>query len=71
MATSMISATCSAAGRSTAAPTEADRRAASTYWPSTPMLNRFIRNPMATALPARYSGVARLAVATSVSSRVP
>ena len=30
------------------------------YWPSTPMLNRFIRKPMATARPARNSGTDRL-----------
>ena len=30
-------------------PTTAAVNAASRYWPSTPMLNRFIRKPMATA----------------------
>ena len=28
-------------------------KAATRYWPSTPMLNRFIRKPMATAIPER------------------
>ena len=33
--------------------TAADSIAASRYWPSTPMLNRFILKPMATATAAR------------------
>lgn len=37
------------AGRFACAPTMAAVMAASWYWPSTPMLNRFIRKPMATA----------------------
>jgi len=37
----------------TAAPTTAATTAAIRYWPSTPMLNRFIRNPIATATAAR------------------
>ena len=41
---------------------------ASMYWPSTPMLNRFMRKPMATATPDRYSGVARFSMSTWVSS---
>ena len=40
---------CSRPGRSTAPPTAAATNAARRYWPSTPMLNRFIRKPMATA----------------------
>lgn len=43
------SGTWSAAGSATCAPTIAAIMAASWYWPSTPMLNRFIRKPMATA----------------------
>ena len=36
-------------GRCSAPPTDGGENAASRYWPSTPMLNRFIRKPMATA----------------------
>ncbi|CAM5419457.1 hypothetical protein SVIOM74S_09677 [Streptomyces violarus] len=42
------SGTWRAAGRATWAPTIAASIAPSWYWPSTPMLNRFIRKPMAT-----------------------
>lgn len=48
-ATKMISAMCSGAGRVTAPPTAAAVSAARRYWPSTPMLKRFILNPIATA----------------------
>ncbi len=48
-AVSSSSGTWRAAGRSAWAPTIAAVMAASWYWPSTPMLNRFIRKPMATA----------------------
>ena len=48
-ATTTMSAMCSGAGSTTAPPTAAAISAASRYWPSTPMLNRFIRNPIATA----------------------
>lgn len=41
-------------------PTKAATTAASRYWPSTPMLKRFIRKPTATARPAMNSGTARL-----------
>ncbi len=44
---------CSGSGSATAPPTTAAAKAASRYWPSTPMLNRFIRKPMATASAAR------------------
>ena len=37
---------------------------ATRYWPSTPMLNRFILNPMATATAERYRTVASLMIAT-------
>ena len=47
-ATRMIT-TCSAAGSAHAPPAAAASIAARRYWPSTPMLNRFIRNPIATA----------------------
>ncbi len=53
IATRMISPTCSGAGRDTAPPTAAASIAASRYCPSTPMLNRFIRKPMATAIADR------------------
>ena len=39
--------------RNEAAPSEPASRVASRYWPSTPMLNRPIRNPIATAMAAR------------------
>ena len=48
-----MTARWSGAGSVTAAPTAAATSAASRYWPSTPMLNRFILKPMATATPAR------------------
>ena len=53
IATRMISGICTTPGRVSAPPTTAAKNAASRYWPSTPMLNRFIRKPMATARPAR------------------
>ena len=49
MATAMTRPMCSGAGRTTAPPTAAASIAASRYWPSTPMLNRFILKPIATA----------------------
>ncbi len=53
IATTRMSRMCSGPGRVTEAPTSAATIAASRYWPSTPMLNRFIRKPMATASAAR------------------
>ncbi len=53
MATTTISATWSGGGSVTAPPTAAASIAARRYWPSTPMLNRFILNPMATAIADR------------------
>src|SRR5687768_3733484 len=47
-------------GSVTAAPAHAANTAATRYWPSTPMLNRFIRKPTLTASPARNSGMLRL-----------
>ena len=49
-------------------PTCAATNAASRYWPSTPMLNRFMRNPIAAAIPEMNSGVARLRMSIIVSS---
>ena len=49
IATTMIRPTCSTGGSATAPPTAAASIAARRYWPSTPMLNRFILKPMATA----------------------
>ena len=40
---------CSGFGSEIELPTTAAVKAASRYWPSTPMLKRFIRKPMATA----------------------
>ena len=71
MATAMIRVTCKMGGRLTAAPTAADTRAANMYWPSTPMLNRFIRKPIATAMPAKYNCVARLPVSTRAPRLLP
>ena len=68
MAAIRINGTCRIAGRLTMLPTWAATIAAKRYWPSTPMLNRFMRNPMAAATPDRYSGVARLKMSTWVSS---
>src|SRR3712207_4466778 len=65
IATTMISRTCSGPGSATAAPTAAAMIVAIRYWPSTPMLNRLIRKPMATARPERNSGSDRLRIATS------
>ena len=71
MAVRMIADTCKTGGRSNWLPTCAAMNAASTYWPSTPMLKRFIRKPIATATPERYSGVDQLMVSTSVLRRTP
>ena len=68
MATAMMRTMCTTAGSSTWAPKWAATMKASRYWPSTPMLKRFIRKPMAAATPDRYSGVARLKMSTCVSS---
>ena len=51
---------CSGRGRWTIAPAAAATTAATLYWPSTPMLNRFIRKPTLTARPERNSGTDRL-----------
>ncbi len=48
----------------TAAPAAAATIVASRYWPSTPMLNRPMRKAIATARPARNSGIARLMITT-------
>ena len=52
MATATMSATCRTEGRATFPPTYAANRAARRYCPSTPMLNRFILKPIATATAA-------------------
>ena len=62
MATARMRITWSTAGRVNAAPTTAANRVATLYWPSTPMLNRFILNPMATATAEIISGVARCSI---------
>ncbi len=49
MAVSTMTAMCSGLGSDTWLPTTAALNAARRYWPSTPMLNRFIRKPTATA----------------------
>ncbi len=49
MATRMMKVTWKIAGNVTAAPAAAASTAAIRYWPLTPMLNRFILNPIATA----------------------
>ncbi len=53
MATTITTRMCSGFGRLIAPPTTAAANTASRYWPSTPMLNRFIRKPMATAIADR------------------
>lgn len=53
MAHRMISGMEIQPGVVSAPPRTAAKNAAMRYWPSTPMLNRFIRKPMATATPAR------------------
>lgn len=53
MATRIRSGIWRGAGRATCAPTTAVAIAARRYWPSTPMLKRFIRKPTATASAAR------------------
>lgn len=53
IATMTIRAIWNGPGRSTLAPTRAAIIAARRYWPSTPMLKRFIRKPTATARAAR------------------
>jgi len=45
--------TCSTRGRWIVPPSAAATSAASRYWPSTPMLNRFMRKPIATATAAK------------------
>ncbi len=67
-AVSRMMPTWNGPGSSSWAPTQAAMKEASTYWPSTPMLNRFILNPMATETPAMKSGVARLRMSTMFSS---
>src|SRR5262245_8345526 len=57
IATTMMKRTWNGAGHAIWAPAHAAMRPARRYWPSTPMLNRFIWNPMATATPAMNSGV--------------
>ena len=52
-ATSTTTMMSSGPGSSSQPPTTAAKKAAIWYWPSTPMLNRFIRKPMATARPDR------------------
>lgn len=53
IATMTIRAIWNGPGRLRLAPTSAATIAASRYWPSTPMLKRFILNPIATASAAR------------------
>ncbi len=53
IATRMVSPMCSGAGSATLPAKAAARIAASRYCPSTPMLNRFIRKPIATAIADR------------------
>ena len=55
------------AGRFTLLPAWAEINAAKRYCPSTPMLNRFILKPMATAVAEKISGVARSSISTSLS----
>jgi len=45
--------------------------AANRYWPSTPMLKRFILNPTATAVADNMSGVARFIISSSWLLCVP
>jgi hypothetical protein len=52
IATSTINGTCTTAGTEIQAPNAAATSAAIRYWPSTPMLKRFILKPIATASPA-------------------
>ena len=49
IATTTMIVMCSGFGSENDPPTTAALKAARRYWPSTPMLNRFIRKPMATA----------------------
>jgi hypothetical protein len=49
IAVSTMTSRCRGLGNDTEVPTTAAAKAARRYWPSTPMLNRFIRKPMATA----------------------
>jgi hypothetical protein len=49
IAVTTINRMCSGLGSSTDPPTTAAVKAARRYCPSTPMLNRFMRKPMATA----------------------
>ena len=53
IATRMIATCRKPVGSATEPPNAAASIAASRYWPSTPMLNRFIRKPMATAIADR------------------
>ena len=71
MPTRMMTVRCSGAGSDSSEATCAAMMEARRYWPSTPMLKRFMRKPMATATADRYSGVARLTMSTSVSNSKP
>ena len=53
IATTMMTKMCNTAGRLINPPTWAAIRKAMRYWPSTPMLNRFIRKPIAAAVADR------------------
>ncbi len=70
IATRMMNPTCRGAGNATSAPAHAAISPARRYWPSTPMLNRFIWNPIATATPAMNSGVAWLMIDVMPRERV-
>ncbi len=56
IAVMMITGICSTPGSASAPPTTAAKNAATRYCPSTPMLNRFIRKPMATAAATGSTG---------------
>ena len=53
MATMIAAMVFSLPGSQAAPAKAAAAKAATRYWPSTPMLNRFIRNPIAAATPER------------------
>src|SRR2546426_7059463 len=63
MPTSRMTVMWMGGGRCRSGPTAAAMNTANRYWPSTPMLNRFILKPMATARAEMYSGIAVLTMA--------
>ena len=63
-ATKIIKVMCKNEGRATAAPRAAESNAPIRYWDSTPILNKPILNPTATATAEMYKGTDLLSIET-------